>query len=73
MDSLGRWLVVAGLVLVVAGLAVMALAHLGIPLGRLPGDIRIERDGFRFYFPLGTCVALSVVLSLVLWLIGRLR
>jgi hypothetical protein len=72
MDSAGRWLVGLGIALVVVGLLVQLAP--GIPfLGRLPGDIRIERPGFRFYFPITTCLLLSAVLSLVLWLLGRLR
>ncbi len=42
-------------------------------LGRLPGEIRIEREGFRFYFPLVTCLLLTLVLSLVLWFIRLFR
>jgi hypothetical protein len=68
----GWVLLVLGLVLVGAGL-VWILAP-SIPwLGRLPGDLRIERDNFRFYFPLVTCLLLSLVLSLVVWLIRLLR
>ena len=58
-----------GAVLVVAGLAWPWLAKLG--LGRLPGDIHIERDNFKFYFPLATCLLLSAVLTLILWLLRR--
>jgi hypothetical protein len=64
-----------GKVLLVAGTAVFLLGLLGerIPLvGRLPGDIRIEREGATFYFPLGTCAALSVVLTVVVNLVVRL-
>ncbi len=62
----GWILVVLGLVLVGVGL-VWVLAP-SIPwLGRLPGDIRIERENFRFYFPLVTCLLLSLLLSLVVW------
>jgi len=60
-----RWLIIAGVVLVVLGLAWPLLSKLG--LGRLPGDIRIERDGFTFYFPIVTGLIVSVVLSLILW------
>ena len=68
----GWALLVLGLVLAGAGL-VWILAP-SIPwLGRLPGDIRIERENFRFYFPLVTCLSLSLVLSLVVWLIRLLR
>jgi hypothetical protein len=72
MDSLARTLVIAGLVLVALGL----LLHVGpsIPLlGRLPGDIRIERPGFRFYVPVTSCLLVSAVLSAALWLVSKLR
>jgi Protein of unknown function (DUF2905) len=60
-----RWLIIAGVVLIALGLAWPLLSKLG--LGRLPGDIRIERDGFTFYFPIVTGLIVSVVLSLILW------
>lgn len=60
-----RFLITAGVVLLVAGLLWPWLARL--PRGRLPGDIAIEREGFSFYFPLGTSVVVSVLLSLLLW------
>ena len=66
---MGRWLVLVGITLVVLGLAWPWLAKLG--LGRLPGDFRIERDGFGFYFPLTTSILVSLVLSLLLWLFRR--
>lgn len=64
-----RWLITLGIVLVVAGLLWPLLQKFG--LGRLPGDIVIERGNFRLYLPLGTGVLISVVLSLVLWLLNR--
>jgi hypothetical protein len=67
--DVARWLIVAGIVLIVLGLAWPLIAKLG--LGRLPGDIRIERDGFTFYFPLMTGLVISVVLSLILWLFRK--
>jgi hypothetical protein len=64
--------------MVAIGLAIAALGgliwlggRLNLPLGRLPGDIRIERDNFKFYFPLATCLLLSAVLTLILWLLRR--
>ncbi len=66
---MARWLIVAGIVLIVLGLAWPLVAKLG--LGRLPGDIRIEREGFSFYFPLMTGLIISVVLSLILWLLRK--
>jgi hypothetical protein len=64
-----RFLILLGAVLVVAGLAWPWLAKLG--LGRLPGDIHIEREGFSFYFPLMTCLVVSAVLTLLLWLFRK--
>lgn len=75
--ELGRLLLVFGLVLVVVGglLTLGASRSIGMPgrLGRLPGDIIIRRENFTFYFPLATGLLLSVILSLVFWLVGRLR
>jgi Protein of unknown function (DUF2905) len=71
-SPLGWTLVIVGLLIAGAGL-VWILAP-SIPwLGRLPGDIRVERDNVRFYFPLMTCLLLSLGLSVLLWLIRLLR
>lgn len=64
-----RLLIVAGIVLLVAGLAWPWLGKLG--LGRLPGDIVIRRDDVTFYFPLTTCLLVSVVLSVLFWLFRK--
>ena len=64
-----RRLVAIGLVLVLVGLLWPVLSKLG--LGRLPGDIVIERGNVRFYFPIVTCLIVSVVLSFFLWLMNR--
>ena len=64
-----KWLIAIGLLLVVLGLAWPLITQLG--LGRLPGDIVIERQNFRFYFPIVTCVLVSVVLSAIVWLVNR--
>ena len=66
---MGRWLIIFGLLLVVLGVAWPLLAKLG--LGRLPGDLRFERDGFGFYFPITTSVIISIALSLILWFFRR--
>jgi hypothetical protein len=66
---LARWLVILGVVLVVLGLLWPWLTRLG--LGRLPGDIVVERDNFRLYIPITTSLLISVVLSLILWLLNR--
>ncbi len=70
MHGMGKTLIVLGLILIMAGLLV---AYGGkIPfLGKLPGDMRIEREGFSFFFPLGTCVLVSILASLLFWLIRR--
>jgi ribose/xylose/arabinose/galactoside ABC-type transport system permease subunit len=63
------WLVILGVALVVLGVAWPWIEKLG--LGRLPGDFRIEREGFTFYFPLTTCIIISLVVSLIFWLLRR--
>ena len=73
MNGLGRTLVAAGLALVVIGLLVGYGAGLPIRIGRLPGDIVWRGKNSVFYFPLATSVLISVVLSLVMWLFGRMR
>ncbi|HEY4265389.1 MAG TPA: DUF2905 domain-containing protein [Micropepsaceae bacterium] len=64
-----RILLVSGAILLIAGLAWPIISRLG--LGRLPGDIAIERQNFRFYFPLATSLVVSVVLTLLFWLFRR--
>lgn len=69
-EGLGKLLIVVGLVLVIAGVALQLAGK--VPwLGRLPGDISIQRENFSFYFPVTTCIVLSVVLSLLFWLFRR--
>jgi hypothetical protein len=73
MPDLGRLLLFFGLILVVGGLVLMVFGRMNIPLGRLPGDIVYRGKNTTFYFPLATSILLSVVLSMVLYVIGRLR
>ena len=68
---MGRALIVIGLVLVAAGFLVILGERLPIKLGRLPGDIVIRGKNSTFYFPLVTCLLLSLLLSLVSWLLNR--
>ena len=70
MAGLGKTLIYLGLVLVVIGL-ILSLAGKLPWLGHLPGDISIERERFSFYFPLATCILVSVILSLVLYFFRR--
>ena len=65
----GRLLVIVGAVLVVAGFLWPYIGKLG--LGRLPGDIVIEREGFSLYLPITTCVLISAVLTLGIWLLRK--
>ncbi len=66
MAPVGKVLILIGLVIVGAG--VVLLLSDKIPwIGRLPGDITVKRDNFTFYFPLATCILISVILSLILW------
>ena len=74
MADLGKILLGVGVVMVIVGAALwLAGSFLGkVPwIGRLPGDIYFERGTFRFYFPLGTSILVSIVLTLLLMLIGR--
>jgi hypothetical protein len=64
-----RLLIVLGLLILIAGLAWPWIARLG--LGRLPGDINVERDGWSFHFPIVTSIVISVVLTLLLWLFRK--
>ena len=66
----GKLLILLGLVLIATGLLLTFAGKIPL-LGKLPGDIRIERENFSFYLPLGTCLLLSLVLSLLLWLFRR--
>ena len=68
---LGRMLILAGLVLVAAGVVVTLAGRLPVQLGRLPGDIRIQGKNSSFYLPLTTCLIVSAVASLVMWLLRR--
>jgi hypothetical protein len=72
-SQLGRFLVVAGIALVVLGLLVMAGSKFSFfHLGRLPGDISYKGKNFQFYFPIASCLVVSAVVSLILWVISLL-
>lgn len=66
MQDLGRWLVLSGIGLVIAGLVLWSGLGRGW-LGRLPGDIHVERGGVSFHFPIVTCLLVSAALSLLAW------
>ena len=67
---MAKFLIIAGLALLVAGTIWLVAERFG--LGRLPGDIVIERENFRLYLPLASSILVSAILSLIVWLIGRL-
>jgi hypothetical protein len=73
VTDLGKLLVGLGALVMVAGLVFMLLGRTNLPLGRLPGDILYRGKHTTFYFPLATSILLSVLLSLVLYLVGRFR
>jgi hypothetical protein len=70
VGDVGRALIVLGLFLVVVGVLISLVGKVAW-LGRLPGDIHIQRGNWTFYFPLATSILLSIVLSLAFWLLGR--
>ena len=72
MNPVAKALIIAGAVLIVAGL-IWQFGGKYIPLGRLPGDIRYESGNVRFYFPIVTCLLISVIGSLILYLIRLLK
>ena len=73
MGDLGKLLVLLGGTIVIVGLAMILLGRTNIPLGRLPGDIIYRGKNTTFYFPLATSILISMVLSFLLYVIGRFR
>jgi len=74
MKEIGKWLIVSGLLLLLMGILLYMIGRLGqrLPwLGRLPGDIRIQKPNFVFYAPITTMLLLSILLSALLWIIQR--
>lgn len=72
MENIGRFLIIGGVILILLGGGFYLSGRLGLPLGRLPGDIRIEGKNGSFYFPIVTSILVSLVLTVVLNLIIRL-
>ena len=70
MQDFGKMLVILGVVIAVAGLVLWKFGGFG-PLGKLPGDINIQRENYSFSFPIITCLILSAVLTLVMWLLRK--
>jgi len=70
LSDMSRMLILIGIIIVGMGLLLSTFSKIPY-LGRLPGDILIQRKNFSFYFPITTCLLLSLLLSLVFWLFGR--
>lgn len=73
MSELGKLFIILGILLVIAGVVLSLIARTNLPLGRLPGDIVYRGKNTTFYFPLATSILLSVVLTVLLYLIGKFR
>ncbi len=73
MHDLGKMLLGLGLLLALSGAAILLASRLGLPLGRLPGDFSYKGKNVSFYFPLGTSILISVVLSAILYVLSRFR
>ena len=73
MADLGKMLLLLGALIFVVGLVLLLAGKFHLPLGRLPGDIVYRGKNTAFYFPLTTCILVSVILSLIFWLISRVR
>jgi hypothetical protein len=71
LSTIGRWLLIFGVIVAAAGGLLWLADRLGLPLGRLPGDIRIEREGFSCFVPLASSILISVLLTLAINLLAR--
>ncbi len=71
MSNVGKILIIMGLGIAGLGAAIWLAGKIGLPLGRLPGDIRVERENVKFYFPLATCLLISALVTLIFWLLRR--
>jgi len=71
IEHIGKFLIILGIIIAGVGALLLLFRHTGFPLGRLPGDIIIQKKNFTFYFPLATSILLSIILSLILFLLTR--
>ncbi|GAB4535349.1 MAG: hypothetical protein Fur0020_02680 [Thermodesulfovibrionia bacterium] len=71
MGDIARVLIILGIFIALIGVLLLLFKDTGIPFGRLPGDIIIQRKNFTFYFPIATSIILSIILSLILYIIFR--
>jgi hypothetical protein len=73
VNELGKALIGLGVLIALLGVVLLFAGRLGLPLGRLPGDLAYKGKNVSFYFPLGTCILFSVLLTVVLYLLSRFR
>ena len=73
MNEFGRALIGLGVLLILVGAVFLFAARMGLPLGRLPGDFAYRGRDFSIYFPLGTSIMISIVLTALLWLVSKFR
>jgi hypothetical protein len=72
MPYLGKIIIIAGLILVIAGIIIYFAGNRFNWVGHLPGDIRIEKENVKFYFPITTMIILSIVVSFIIWLVRKI-
>ncbi len=72
MTQIGKILIIVGIILVIAGVIIYFAGNRLNWIGHLPGDIRIEKENVRFYFPVTTMIILSIAVSLIIWLIRKI-
>lgn len=74
-STVGKWIIFVGLVVVALGIVIWVVSKLGFPVGKLPGDINVQKEKIRFYFPLATSLILSLILTilvnLIVWLFRK--
>jgi hypothetical protein len=70
MNTIGKLLIFTGIIITLVGIFITFFDKIPL-LGKLPGDIHIEKKNFSFYFPLSTCIIISIILSLILWLLRK--
>ncbi len=73
MSDIGRTILILGVILVIVGGAILLLGRTGIPIGKLPGDITYRGKNATVYFPIVTCIVISVVLTVVSWIVQHFR
>jgi hypothetical protein len=71
MQQLGKMLIVIGIIIIVAGIVLLFVKKMPFGLGKLPGDIYIKKDNFTFYFPITTAIIISVVLSIIFYIVSK--